>query len=167
MEYSLIRLGAGWEDSFRALRLHSLQSEPTSFANLYEQELVWPPERTQQLLANSYVWGATAANGELVATLALNPYEPLTMKHKVRLNTVYVRPEHRGKGLSRELLLHALEEGADDFEIVTLAVDASNHAAIATYEKLGFARFGYEPNARRYGEEQADDVWMIWQREKA
>lgn len=166
MDCSLIRLDAGWAESFRDIRLHALQSEPHSFANNHAQEYPWPLSHYVSLLEQSFVWGALDEAGQLVATLALSPYDPATMQHKVRLHAVYVKPTHRGQSLSRALLVQAMRALPAHINIITLAVDAGNHAAITLYESLGFEKFGFEQNARRYGDDWADDVWMMWQKDK-
>lgn len=166
MDVSLIRLDAGWADSFHALRLHSLQTDPKSFANHFEQEREWPIARRIELLEQSYVWGGVTASGDLISILALSPYDPFTMKHKARMHSVYVHPDYRGSGLSRRMIEQAVRESEEWFDILTLAVDAANKPAITLYESLGFEAFGYECHARYYGEERADDVWMIRHKEE-
>jgi ribosomal-protein-alanine N-acetyltransferase len=55
------------------------------------------------------------------------------------IQTIAVAPEHRGRGLARELLGHLLAAAADgDCSEVLLEVRADNAAAIALYASEGF-----------------------------
>ncbi|GAA5216308.1 N-acetyltransferase family protein [Corallincola platygyrae] len=61
-----------------------------------------------------------------------------TMEH-----SVYIHPDHRGKGLG-ELLLRALvrRAEADSVHVLVGAIDADNQASIRLHEKLGFIHAG-------------------------
>ena len=69
---------------------------------------------------------------------------------------VAVHPDHRRKGIA-EKLIAALSEGLKERGNValTLEVRASNEAAIALYDKLGFAQVGRRPNYYRNPKEDA------------
>jgi ribosomal protein S18 acetylase RimI-like enzyme len=52
------------------------------------------------------------------------------------VSDLYVRPDHRRRGVARALLLEGLSRL--DLEVVTLDVDAANSDARAFYARLGF-----------------------------
>lgn len=58
------------------------------------------------------------------------------------LGFMYVRPDHRGKGLNKVLLDHLLSWAkTNDLPEVHLTVYHDNQAAVRAYEKAGFSRF--------------------------
>ncbi len=61
------------------------------------------------------------------------------------IQSVYVHPEHRNRGVFRKLYEHTLERARADPGVcgVRLYVDAGNRAAQKTYERLGMARTSY------------------------
>ena len=72
-----------------------------------------------------------------------------------------VLPAYRGAGLGRRLLTETLDAArALSIERVELEVFASNTAAIALYEKLGFVVEGHKTRARKIDGTYDDDVIM-------
>ena len=63
------------------------------------------------------------------------------------MTNLAVHPEHRRKGIGKQLLL-ALEEEAKklDAETISLEVRKSNLSAINLYEKMGYKTVGERPN---------------------
>mgnify|MGYP001076063856 FL=1 len=58
----------------------------------------------------------------------------------VLLEDVIVRARQRGGGLGRRLVEHVFDWARDEgMTRVTLLADRDNHAALAFYERLGFA----------------------------
>ena len=82
----------------------------------------------------------------------------MSLFEEAQILDVAVDPEQRGRGIARGLLEHtfviAREKGA---EVMTLEVRASNKAAIALYEQLGFVITG---SRRGYYEGAEDAVLM-------
>lgn len=58
------------------------------------------------------------------------------------IDSLAVLPEHRGKGLGKALLRHAISNGNALGLTVTLAVDPVNGKAQELYQSLGFRRMG-------------------------
>ncbi len=78
------------------------------------------------------------------------------------INNVAVTAAWRGQGIASamlgELLKRGEEKGIEDF---TLEVRAGNHAAIRTYEKLGFVSEGIRP---KFYEKPVEDAVIMWRR---
>ncbi|MGB5052221.1 MAG: ribosomal protein S18-alanine N-acetyltransferase [Caldilineaceae bacterium] len=73
--------------------------------------------------------------------------------------TIAVRPEFRGQGIGRWLLLHLLSEArAEGCVNVVLEVRPSNEAALHLYEKLGFALIG---RRKRYYPDKEDALVLL------
>ena len=69
---------------------------------------------------------------------------------------VAVHPEHRRKGIGEGLIVRLMELLRErKCECLTLEVRASNHGAIALYEKLGFQEVGRRKNYYRNPKEDA------------
>ena len=64
----------------------------------------------------------------------------------VWLQSVYVAPAWRGKGVFRKLFAHAIEAASIDGDVVSvrLYVERGNQAANVSYRKMGFADAGYD-----------------------
>ncbi len=62
------------------------------------------------------------------------------------LQSVFVIPEKRGKGVFRAMLKRAIAEASSGSNVVNvrLYVDHTNEAAKASYRRLGFLSAGYE-----------------------
>lgn len=67
---------------------------------------------------------------------------------------VAVHPNHRRHGIARKLVTAAIEQGYS-LSRLTLEVRASNAAAIALYESLGFAKDGIRPRFYAHPTEDA------------
>jgi ribosomal protein S18 acetylase RimI-like enzyme len=61
------------------------------------------------------------------------------------LQSVYVLPEYRGRGVLRRLVTHVIELGRSDPQVVGLRlyVEEHNTTAHAVYDRLGLAAAGY------------------------
>jgi len=72
---------------------------------------------------------------------------------------------HRGMGIGKHLLTHALDHAkyANGLEKVELEVFKSNTAAIGMYESMGFFREGERIDARKL-DEQYDNVVLMGKR---
>lgn len=79
-----------------------------------------------------WIWGRDAAAPE--------GYEPETYAGEYYLDSLAVRPEHRGCGYARRLLLDGVSKGhALGFgDHITLIADTENPALISYYESAGF-----------------------------
>ena len=89
-------------------------------------------------------------NGRLVAACLLT----WPLGGIAHISEVATTPDHRQQGLARHCLTEALENAFDrgGASSATLSVTASNRAALALYESLGFVtRIRYESHVLRAG----------------
>ena len=78
------------------------------------------------------------------------------------ITNVVVAPEVRRRGVATGLLTCLMEAGERaGLTAYTLEVRASNAAAIALYEKLGFVSEGIRPH---FYEKPAEDAVIMWKR---
>ncbi|HEX6463283.1 MAG TPA: ribosomal protein S18-alanine N-acetyltransferase [Vicinamibacterales bacterium] len=79
---------------------------------------------------------------------------------ELHINTLAVAPDERRKGLATLLLEHVLAEGSKEgARKATLEVRASNTAALALYERLGFRVTATRP---RYYTNPDEDALILW-----
>ena len=74
-----------------------------------------------------------------------------------------VHPDYRRKGVAEQLVLHLIERlRQQGSHILMLEVRASNEAAIALYQKLGFIQVGRRPNYYHKPKEDALILRKEW-----
>lgn len=150
--------------AFQTLRLAALKDTPSAFGSSYEEEKDFPASFIEGRLAEKADRGPFGAfEGEtLVGLVALGRENMLKLAHKALIWGLYVKPEARGKGIARALLLEALSLARSVSEVkqVNLCVNASNADAIHLYESVGLKAFGREPGAMCIDGELQDEIHM-------
>ena len=150
--------------AFHALRLAALKAEPSAFASSYEEEKDFSLTTIEGRLAAKPDQGPFGAfeNEELVGLVALGRESMSKLSHKAVIWGMYVKPDARGKGIARALLVEALSLARSTLEVmqVNLGVNASNAGAIRLYESVGFKAFGLEPGALFIDGKLHDEIHM-------
>ncbi|MCL1075347.1 GNAT family N-acetyltransferase [Shewanella dokdonensis] len=122
----------------------------TQTTALYEYQ-----PRDQQRIAQWFAaktqgnWPVIAAVDEQQQLLGFASYGPFrgypANKYSVE-HSVYVAPEHYGKGIATLLMRQLIELAqAQQLHVMVGAIDADNAASIALHEKLGFSHSGTLP----------------------
>lgn len=116
-----------------------LSPPPRKVLERYWSGVLMVPER--ELFIGRYS-GVIAGSGQLVKPPRNNEAQAFAAS----TTTNFVAPWARGHGLARMLAL-AVEEAARDqgFSVLNLDVRATQGAAIALYESLGYVRWGTNP----------------------
>ncbi len=128
---------------------------PTSIRPLLEQDLAaliqieqhahshpWPLNQfSRRMKCDRHVHGALDVDGALAGY-----YVASQIADQAELLNIAVSPERQGRGYGVLLLNHLIESLSPDIKELFLEVRASNLAAIALYEKLGFHQLGCRPN---------------------
>jgi ribosomal protein S18 acetylase RimI-like enzyme len=156
------RLLAVDADRFQALRLQALRDSPGSFSSSYAEECETPLSAIGKFLTDHGVLGAFAGE-ELVGVIAVGRETLHNTRHKGFIRAMYVAPAQRGRGIAKRLMTEALAtlQSLDGVRQVTLAVTASNTAAIALYESMGFVSYGREPDALLIDGVFYEDIHMM------
>ena len=149
--------------------LRAYDDVPATFtATVAERESMaldfWRARVSEDDGAPERVYGAFS-DDELVGVAGLRFRQRPRTRHKAWLFGMYVLPEHRGRGLGRELV-DAVLRGArsrNGVELIQLTVSESNTAGRRLYESCGFETFGTEPMAIRVEERYVAKVHM-WRR---
>jgi L-amino acid N-acyltransferase YncA len=113
----------------------------------------WESWDNSHLVAHRLV--ATAAGGDVVGWAALSPVSDRCVYAGVAENSVYVHPDHAGRGVGR-LLLDSLIVAAEDAGIWTVqtSIFPENSASLALHQRCGFRIVG-----RRHRIGQLNGIW--------
>ena len=120
-------------------------------------------EKLAEELSNTYCkFYFIYLNNELVGYLKTN-YAPsqsdINDPESVEVERIYVRKEHKGKGLGKVLMEYALQQAKKrEKEYVWLGVWEKNVKAIAFYKQMGFKEAGR--HSFHIGDEQQTDLIM-------
>lgn len=152
-------------DAYRELRLLALRASPAAFGSSYEDEAILPLEAFTSRLDGGtglQLFGAFAS-GEIVGMVGLGRLTGPKERHRTEVRSMFVRPEARGQGVGRQLLVHVLglADAMDGVRQVTLTVTAGNDSARRLYEAHGFAPYGQAPEALFVDGSYHDDVLMV------
>ena len=99
--------------------------------------------RSLELLCGDTAFGFATQAGDTVTAYG----GMLTVLDEGQITNVATHPEHRRQGLASLVLAALLQEARErKLAFVTLEVRESNAAAIALYEKFGFAVVGRRPH---------------------
>ena len=152
-------------DALFILYLEALRKHPDAFAADHRRtagdRLIWV-RRLRRNLEEGTGTICLAAHGEtFVGMSGVYRRSLARMQHVATIWGMYVRPAWRGAGIGTRLLqanvTWAQENGV---RLVRLAVVAGNTAAIRCYAENGFAVYGVEPEALRYGDAYHDELLM-------
>ena len=121
-------------------RVVSADTEPVTV----EQRLPWFDEHEP---SRRPIWVMESA-GEVVGWLSLSDfYDARPAYHATAEIGVYVRDDHRGKGIGRRLVEEAIVRGPElGLKTLTAGAFAHNEASVRLFERLGFRKWAHFPN---------------------
>lgn len=126
----------------KKLRLDALKKDPQAFGASYEEEINEPDQYWQEKLEESIgkdskeVFVVAKEQDEYVGMLGSEEAN----EGKWFIKAVYVKPEHRGKGIANKLLENMLSalKSRNSIKEIELKVSAEQVAAVNLYKKYGF-----------------------------
>ncbi len=151
---------------YRALMLEAYAAHPEAFTSTAAERaqlpLAWWEARLSADPAAREVVLGVLRDDEIAGVIGLAFEQRQKVRHKATLFGMYVRPQWRGQGIGRQLVLAALEyaRGRSGVLVVQLTVTEGNRPAAALYESCGFMRFGAEPLAVAVGSQYLAKVHM-------
>ncbi|WMD19711.1 N-acetyltransferase family protein [Achromobacter seleniivolatilans] len=127
--------------------LHIYNDTIANTTSLYEYE-----PRTMQTMElwfatkrekNFPVIGVESDDGALVGFGSYGAFRPYPAKKYSVEHSVYVHPEHRGRGVGK-MVLQSLVQAArgNDLHVMIGAIDTANVGSISLHERLGFKKVG-------------------------
>ncbi|MDQ6421747.1 GNAT family N-acetyltransferase [Paenibacillus sp. LHD-117] len=154
-------------ESFWALRLEALQTNPTVFGSSYEEALHTSAEVVKERLrcdGNQFVLGAYSGENRLVGMVGFKRETSIKAKHKSFIWGMYVTPSFRQHGIGRLLMEEALRRASamHGLDLVLLSVVTSNEGARKLYHSLGFETYGTERCALKIGGVCYDEDHMVY-----
>lgn len=160
-------------EACRELRLEALQNHPEAFSMDYETDLNRPlAEWAERLRRNADPQGdhpmflaefqdAAGHSPSLIGMTGVGRGGSNKTRHTGTIWGVYVRPEWRGQGVARLLILTCLNWAqTNGLRMLILGVNASNIPAIRLYAACGFSVYGVEPLAIVTGGIDYDELLM-------
>jgi len=150
--------------AFQSLRLAGLRGSSFAFGSSYEEECDTPLSTIEARLApdsGRNMFGAFDGD-QLVGIVGVGRETALKVRHKAYVRAMYVAETHRGQGVGRQLMEHALAFAAtlEGVQRVTISVTAGNAQAVGLYQSLGFVEFGREPESMIVEGRFHDEIMM-------
>jgi ribosomal protein S18 acetylase RimI-like enzyme len=150
---------------FWHLRLEALETEPLAFSASAEDHRLTTPDSIVSRLgpgAGGNFMLAAFVEDRIAGMVGFFRTPEVKSWHKARVWSVYVKPEHRGKGIGRALMVELLRKArtVPGLDQVVLAVTSTQAAARALYLDLGFQIYGREPQALKVGDTYVDEDLM-------
>lgn len=161
MSWTIRRLVSADADMYRRVRLDSLRDHPEAYASLYETALAKPDDFWSQTIGALALYGAFAADGEMVGLAGFFQENGDKDRHRGWLIQMYVRPDMRGTGCAMELVETILDHARGRVLQLHLGVWDENPAAIRFYEKAGFHIYASDPRAYFWGGRFYGDHSMV------
>ena len=142
--------------AFRELRAEMCDRHPEAFGQTPEEVHQMSEEKLLDWFAphDSFPEKFVVAGFEgdrMIGTVGFRREDAVKERHRGFVWSVYVRPECRGQGFSKQLMQGVIEECRifDGLEMLVLTVAATQTSARALYTSLGFFRVGTIPKGYR------------------
>ncbi|MGZ8204054.1 MAG: GNAT family N-acetyltransferase [Burkholderiales bacterium] len=141
MSASITALRAQEVDELCALAREVWQAHYPPIIGLAQTEYMlrqrYDPEVIRKELASGAIsWDVLRERGAMRGFASCFPAEP---PRTLKLDKLYVHPEHQRRGLGASLLRHVCDRArGEGYETVILAVNKRNATAITAYRKYGF-----------------------------
>lgn len=158
----IIKLDVSEWEKYKSLRLEALKNDSLAFGSAYEEAADKRDEKWQAPLQspNNYLLFAKDKD-DLVGMVAAYGEEGQKVEHIAYVWGVYVRKEHRGKGVGKKLMEALLDElQAAGFVKANLGVNTIQKSAEKLYESLGFEIIGISHKELKIEGEYYDECLM-------
>jgi len=149
-DVAVVRLDPDQWPALKDLRLRALRNDPRAFAETYERAAAQPDELWKNRLlraregAESWLWFARQGD-RLVGMVGAFVDPTASDGSLVNVVAMYVDAAVRRRGVGRRLLTALIDElQARGVRVLQLAVNETQHAALALYTDLGFQIYGQE-----------------------
>ena len=129
-----------WKD-YRDLRLEALKNDPIAFGSSYEEEIKISREKWKKKIKNVLF---ALSDDEPIGMIVYIFDNKLKTRHIANIFGVYVKKEHRGKGIGKKLVENAISLIRKNKNIIkiNICVNPKQKSAVKLYEKYGFKSIG-------------------------
>lgn len=136
--------------NYSALRQYSLMESPFAFSDSYEDQQRKTMADYEQEIEKwghpleAFALGAFTGSNELVGFLKFKRDQRSKARHRASFHSLYVKPEHRGKGIAGQLLYELLQiiKVIPGIEQLQLSTIVSHSSLVGFYERAGFQKLG-------------------------
>ena len=148
------------------LRRLSLEMHPEAYGSSVEEEDLFTETEWAKRLGlpgtNDFMLGAFEQD-KLVGICAFLHRAPVKQRHKGYIWGVFVSPQFRGRGISRQLLVQTISraEKIPGLSVLQLSVEENNVQAKELYLSCGFIEYGCEMKANYYEGRFVNDL-LLW-----
>ena len=157
-------LGPEDAEAYIALRRRGLAEEPLAFSASLGDDATNDLDGIRRRLAQApevVTFGAMRGD-ELVGIVRVVREAQEKLRHKAGIYGMYVAPEARRHGLARLLLQAAIDHArSTGVHVIHLSVSDSTPEARRVYERVGFVRWGTEPDALCFEGRYVDEHHMV------
>jgi ribosomal protein S18 acetylase RimI-like enzyme len=168
MTLQIRRLTADETELFREIRTESVRLHPEAFCDCPEEMLGYSDEKMKDFAAptdefpQKFILGAFEGEA-LLGVVGFFREESIKERHRGYIWSVYTRPEARGKGVSRALMVELIAQARriEGLEFLALDVSTTQEAARKFYLSLGFVVTGKTPCIYKLGQSYVDNESML------
>ncbi len=111
----------------------------------YASEIEWFHNLYSQIFRKNAIAVVAEEDGRVVGMCDIHRLRPNSEVSHIGNLGIAIGKEYRGRAIGTKLMLKALEDSKNMFEMIQLQVFAINKAAISLYRKIGFAEYGRCP----------------------
>jgi ribosomal protein S18 acetylase RimI-like enzyme len=157
--------------AFKELRKEMCGLHPEAFGQTPEEVAEMPDDKLLEWMGPSDTFPEkfvlAAFDGDrMVGTAAFRRDDSIKERHRAWIWSVYVRPEARRQGISKQLMQRTIDEARamKGLEMLTLQVASTQSAARNIYETLGFEVFGQNPKLYKLPDDRYidHDEMALW-----
>lgn len=135
---------------YREIRLASLKECPFAFSDSYEDQLnksLLDIQIEVKKIINpieSFTLGAFSEQNHLIGFVKFKRDNRSKARHRASLFSLYVKPDYRGEGIARKLIIELLKtiEPIIELKQLQLSTIISQNSLFEFYKKFGFKKFG-------------------------
>lgn len=130
-----------WQD-YKKLRLEAVADSPESFTTTAQETLSTPDEEWQEKIHTMFF--AVTENDEVIGMAGCYFEDKEKLAHIAHVVSVFVHPDHRGKGIGKQLVQVLLSDAKSNAHVkkIELGVVVTQKVARQLYESLGFKKVG-------------------------
>jgi ribosomal protein S18 acetylase RimI-like enzyme len=160
-----IRLTPQDVERYTRLRLEMLTAAPWAFGATPDDDKGLDVPHLEEMLSKDHyaIFGVEdGEDGELIAAAGIMRAVREKKAHRAIIWGVYVSGDHRSKGNGRAVVAAAVElaKSWTGVDFIDLSVSEKSPEARGLYQKMGFERWGREPETMDVEGRRLDEIYM-------